>query len=153
MADTVFTRALVQAVALQGSTQALAPLLRVPEETLLRWMAGRAMMPVKAFRQLLELLKDTEAHPDLHAPDGTVAIGLGQVLAQCACSGTQFASKGPGAPLRYSSPLVCAACRQDVTLAELFYEVAQRYACLGKVRKDRAGQVAARTLDGRETCS
>lgn len=141
MADTVFTRALVQAVALQGNTQDLASLLRVPQETLRRWMAGRAMMPVKAFRQLMELLKDAEAHPDLHAPDGTVAIGLGPVSARCACSGTQFAPKGPAEPLRYSSPLVCAACRQDVTLAELIYEAAQRYACLGKVRKGRAGQM------------
>jgi hypothetical protein len=149
MADTVFTRALVQAAGLQGSTQALASLLRVPEETLRRWMAGRAMMPVKAFRQLLEFLKNTEADTHLEAPDGTVAFRVGSVPARCAaCQGTQFVAKAPAARLRYSSPLVCAACRQDVMLAELLSEVAQRHAFLGKARRSAAGQVATRKAVG-----
>ena len=135
MADTVFTRALVQAAEIEGSTQALASLLRVPESTLRRWIAGRAMMPVKAFRRVLELLKQAEQPVDLEAPDGTVAISVGELPARCAaCSGAFFASKAPAAPLRYSSSLECTACRQDVMLADLFCETAQRYACLGKVR-------------------
>ena len=36
----IYTQTLARAVEAQGSTQALASLLHVPESTLLRWMSG-----------------------------------------------------------------------------------------------------------------
>src|SRR5438874_7497914 len=59
VADTVFTRILATALEVEGSSQALANALHVPEGTLQRWMSGRASMPVQAF---LKLLKYVELH-------------------------------------------------------------------------------------------
>jgi len=60
VADTIHTRALARAAEAQGSTQSLAGLLHVPENTLLRWMSGRAQMPVQAFLKLVEMLVQHE---------------------------------------------------------------------------------------------
>ena len=45
---------LAKVVELEGSKQAVATLLRVPERTFDRWLAGRAYMPEKLLKLLLE---------------------------------------------------------------------------------------------------
>jgi len=45
-----------KAVELEGSKQAVATLLRVPEGTFERWLVGRAYMPEKLLKILLEQL-------------------------------------------------------------------------------------------------
>src|SRR2546428_13721342 len=60
VADTIHTRALARAAEAEGSTQALAGVLHVPENTLMRWMSGRAQMPLRAFLRLVELLSQHE---------------------------------------------------------------------------------------------
>src|SRR5438132_13394532 len=104
VADTIFTRALAQAAAAQGSSQALAYQLHVPENTLLRWMSGRAQMPLAAFRRVIELLVEHEqsgAQPQALAPAEKLDFNIGEVFARCArCGGTQFAPAVAGTPLR-----------------------------------------------------
>lgn len=56
LANNVQTELLRKAVACLGSTQALATELRVPEGTLLRWASGRAMMPERAFKKLVDIV-------------------------------------------------------------------------------------------------
>jgi len=56
VAENVYTKVLRQAAAIEASTQALATVLRVPENTLLRWMSGRAQMPLRAFLKALDLV-------------------------------------------------------------------------------------------------
>src|SRR5438552_12398314 len=102
VADTIFTRALAQAAAAQGSSQALAYQLHVPENTLLRWMSGRAQMPLAAFRRVIELLVEHEQsgaqpqpQPQALAPAEKLDFNIGEVFARCArCGGRAVA---PGA--------------------------------------------------------
>jgi hypothetical protein len=47
---------LTMAVEVEGSKQAVASLLHVPESTLNRWLIGRAFMPQKATKILIEFL-------------------------------------------------------------------------------------------------
>ena len=149
MADSIFTRALVQAVTIHGSTQAVASLLRVPENTLLRWMAGRAMMPVRAFKQLMEVLKSSDTHPidaGGASPSGIFQFAFGAVAACCAkCNGTQFTSTVPTSTLRYRSPLTCVACQQTVILADLLAELADSYARFFSRQKSKGTTPAQRT--------
>ena len=70
MADTIHTRALARAAETEGSTQALAGVLHVPENTLLRWMSGRAQMPLRAFLRLVEVL----SQHDYHFPLGLIRL-------------------------------------------------------------------------------
>ena len=131
MADTIHTRVLVQAAEVQGSTQALATLLRVPESTLLRWMSGRAQMPVQAFLKLVELVSQHELKggAETGAAPANDAEGLsftmGRHLAHCArCDGTGFAMEAPG-PLKMTSRLVCRACGEPVIHGNLVAQLAQ----------------------------
>jgi hypothetical protein len=132
MADTIFTRALAQAAAVQGSSQALAYQLHVPENTLLRWMSGRAQMPLQAFHRLIELLVEHEkslgAEPQAQAgaPE-KVDFNIGDVLARCArCGGTQFAPAVPGMALKMTSTLLCCSCTFSVKHGELLAHLASQ---------------------------
>jgi hypothetical protein len=131
MADTIFTRALTRAAALQGSKQALAYQLRVPEPTLLRWMSGRAQMPVQAFHRLIALLVEHEksAGGEPQYPSGTgaekLSFNIGALLAECAdCRGTQFTASVPAPALVMTSTLVCASCSATVAHGELLAALA-----------------------------
>lgn len=130
MAETLYTRALIRAAEIQGSTQALASLLRVPENTLLRWMAGRAQMPVQAFLRVIEIISEYERR---EAPAAEPAAGtrrlhfvVGRHEARCArCDGVEFVKSDPQLPLRYVSELVCCGCGQRVVHGELIARLAQ----------------------------
>lgn len=56
VANNAQTELLRKAVACLGSTQALASELRVPEGTLQRWVHGRAMMPERAFKKVIDIV-------------------------------------------------------------------------------------------------
>src|SRR5260221_12617518 len=89
MADTIYTRKFARAAEIHGSTQALAGFLRVPENTLLRWMSGRAQMPLQAFLKLIEVLSESErkgssaaALPAVQVQP--VTLKMGENVAHCA---------------------------------------------------------------------
>src|SRR6188508_1794291 len=108
MAQTIYTKALVDAAEAQGSTQALASFLRVPENTLLRWMAGRAQMPLQAFLKVIEFLAQHEktepAAAASAAPADRLQFSMGELQARCVrCDATEFVPATAGAPLRYTS--------------------------------------------------
>ena|SRR5690348_3122016 len=131
MADTIFTRALAQASAAQESSQGLAHQLRVPESTLLRWMSGRAQMPLQAFLRVIELLVEHEKKmaPQPSAPvvalPAELSFNVGEVLAACArCSGTRFLREAPAEPLGMTSLLACASCGERVGHGELLARLA-----------------------------
>lgn len=132
MADTLFTRALVRAAEIQGSTQALASLLRVPENTLLRWMAGRAQMPVQAFLRVISLITEDERKqtgstvPNAAATAEKLRFRIGELDAHCArCEGMEFVQAEPGQPLRYINVLHCAACGERVVHGDLIARLAK----------------------------
>ena len=132
MADTIYTRALARAADIQGSTQALAGVLRVPENTLLRWMAGRAQMPLQAFLKLIELLVQHEKSGQGEARLQDVADGeklsfrMGQLTAHCArCDGTQFVLATPAAALKFTSRLACCACGERAVHGDLVAQLAK----------------------------
>src|SRR5687768_12493209 len=124
MADTIFTRALAQAAEMQGSTQSLAFALRVPENTLLRWMSGRAQMPLQAFRHVIDVLSEHERKQGSVRSDGAgtekVSFSVGGMPARCPrCDGEKFDSTLPAAALRMTSTLSCEACKFSVAYGEL----------------------------------
>jgi hypothetical protein len=131
MAETIYTKALVRAAEAHGSTQGLASFLHVPENTLLRWMAGRAQMPLQAFVKVIELLARQESlEPQEQAPAGRAAeklqFNMGDLQARCArCDGTVFVTATPGAQLRYTSALLCASCGERVVHGELICQLAR----------------------------
>ena len=140
MADTIFTRALAQAATVQGSDQALAYQLHVPESTLLRWMSGRAQMPLRAFHRVIELLVEHETSPSAQpqtqaaVPVDKLGFNIGDLLARCArCGGTRFAPAMPGAALKMTSALLCCSCTFSVTHGALLAELASE-----AVRQPRA---------------
>jgi len=130
MAVTIYTRALERAAEAQGSTQALAGLLRVPENTLLRWMSGRAQMPLQAFLKLIELLVQFEksgGDSSIQEVNGDkLTFNMGELLARCAkCDGTEFLPAEPTARIRFTSRLVCRACGEGVVHGELIAQLAK----------------------------
>lgn len=142
MADTIFTRALRQAAAFQASTQALAYALRVPEATLLRWMSGRAQMPVRAFHELVRLLCEHEAR-NAHAGRSAACLepasfNLGPVQARCpGCGATQFLAAAPAPELRMTSRLRCASCNQEAMQGDLLRALATAYAVPSRTAQQR----------------
>jgi hypothetical protein len=131
MADTIYTRALNQAAAAQGSTQALATLLNVPENTLLRWMSGRAQMPLRGFLRVVELVSQHEksggaVDSGVQIPqNGKLRFAMGDLHARCArCDSTEFEPSEPGPRLRMSSELVCVSCGERVTHGNLISQLA-----------------------------
>ena len=136
MADTIFTRALAEAVAIHDSTQALAYALRVPEGTLLRWIAGRAQMPIAAFHHVIRMLVEHERRlgpqpePAVHLHPVAMRISIGDLLAQCLqCQGEDFVSAD--APARMTSVLSCASCRSTIVHADLLAALATQSAKRG----------------------
>jgi len=131
MADTLYTRALVRAAEIQGSTQALASLLRVPENTLLRWMAGRAQMPLQAFLKTIELIAaDERQQPPVPRPGGPSAeklrFRIAGLEAHCErCDGHDFVQTDPSMPLRYINELACCGCGHRVTHGNLIAQLAK----------------------------
>lgn len=141
MADTIYTRALARAAEAQGSTQALASLLRVPENTLMRWMSGRAQMPLQAFLKLLELLAQYESKGgdgSLQDTAETLRFNMGDLLARCPrCDGTEFAPLATDARIRVTSHLACRACGEQVVHGNLIAQLAK-----DAVHRSRAMTVA-----------
>jgi hypothetical protein len=139
MATTPFTEALARAAQLHESTQALANELRVPEKTLLRWMSGRAHIPVRALHHLISLLVAHEQRTGPVAEDGLatrVTISLGEVLVRCPrCGAVDF--NAPGSQLRMTSVLVCASCQAPATHAELLAVLASSFMSHGRARASR----------------
>jgi hypothetical protein len=131
MANTIYTRALAQATALHGSTRAIAHELRVPENTLSRWMAGRAQMPLAAFHRLIELLtrheKAASAAPvmPLAGEAEKLKLTLGELAARCqACENEEFLSGAPLDDLQMISVLACTSCKKAATYGELIARLA-----------------------------
>src|SRR5258708_26528843 len=123
MRETIYTRALRQAVEAQGSRQALASVLHVPENTLLRWMSGSAQTPVQAFCKVIDLLVEHEksSAAPLAAVGGPVAtqqtleFATGGLLARCVpCNGTAFAPLPPPTPPPHTSEPRLPACNTPV---------------------------------------
>ncbi len=131
MADTIFTRALAQAAAVHESNQALAYQLHVPENTLLRWMSGRAQMPLRAFHRVIELLIEHEkaagAAPqrEMGVAQTLLSFNVGVAIAWCAqCQGTRFRLAAPHTALAMSSLLLCGSCSFAVVHGELLARLA-----------------------------
>lgn len=126
--ESIYTSTLKHAAAAQGSTQALAHLLHVPESTLLRWMEGRAMMPINAFGRLIEIMSEHERrHPDAGLQDpGRVSFRSGQLFARCArCDGTEFVLVEPGTRLKHVSLLACGNCGERIAHGKLLCQLAR----------------------------
>jgi hypothetical protein len=133
MSDTIYTRALAQAVAAEGSSAALANRLHVPENTFSRWMSGRAQTPVKAFCKVIDLLLE---HERTLAPVDVVGepaaalesmhFAVGEIMAHCrSCDATEFALSNPATKLMYTSELRCLACDARVIHGELVARLAR----------------------------
>lgn len=148
VSETVYTRVLAQLVAKEGSDQAVAGLLHVPEKTLQRWMLGRAQMPLQAFLRALDLVLQHERASGPLQPVGTppevLVFKAGAVLAECAkCGAHEFRRIHPAAPHTYMSVLACFECGTQVVhhelVAALAKEVARRAGTYGSsARKSRA---------------
>ena len=129
MAENVYTRLLKQLVAIEGSSQAVASLLRVPEGTLIWWMNGRAQMPLRALLKAMDLVAKHELkdHPE------RFTLEVGSVRARCAgCGATEFRPRDPAGPLTYKSTLACAICGHEVLHGELVVQVAKDASVLAK---------------------
>jgi hypothetical protein len=130
MKETIYTQTLKRAADAEGGSAALAGLLRVPQNTLERWMSGRAQTPVRAFLKALERLthhESTGAAAPLPAPNGEpLVFRMGQLLGRCQrCDGTQFDAADPAAPVKLTSPLRCRACGAHVIHGTLISQLAQ----------------------------
>ena len=143
MADSVYTRLLARALALE-SADALAETLRVPRATLDRWVAGKAPMPVQAFLRLIALVAEREGVLN-SGPAGAevLTFPMGRLLARCArCDGTGFVPVEPQAQLRMTSELACAACGEKVVhgnlIARLGAEAVQQARTAAVARAKRA---------------
>lgn len=112
----IYTQTLARAAEAQGSTQALASLPHVPESTLLRWMSGRALMPVQAFLELIRAAAGGEK----------LSLRMGKLVAHCArCDGSEFLPADPARPVTLTSELQCAACGERVIHGNLIAQLAQ----------------------------
>lgn len=126
VAETIHTRALARAAEIEGSTQALASLLRVPHNTLLRWMSGRAQMPLRAFLHTIRLLVQHEVGghgaPSLQevASGEKLNFRVGELTGRCVrCGDTGFMLAEPGTTLRFTSKLACCGCGETVVHGDL----------------------------------
>lgn len=131
MAD-IYTQTLARAAEAQGSTQAVASLLHVPESTLRRWMSGRAQMPLAAFLRLIGLLSEYErkggGYPGTAgaASGETLAFRMGTLIARCArCDGSAFLPADPKQPVKLTSELACCACGERVIHGNLIAQLAK----------------------------
>jgi len=131
LADTIYTRTLARAAEAQGSTQALATLLHVPENTLLRWMSGRAQMPLQAFLKLIEVLaeyekKGADTTIDESKDGAPITLRMGELLARCAkCDGTEFGATDGTNRVTFTSEVACRACGERVIYGNLVAQLAK----------------------------
>ena len=129
MADNVYTKVLEQAAGLEGSTQALAARLRVPENTLLRWMTGRAQMPLQAFLNAMQFVAAREQQSAVQASpaaDEKLSFNVGPVFARCArCESIEFRRADASQPLQYARDLACCACGARVNYGRLVVQLAK----------------------------
>jgi hypothetical protein len=140
---------LAQLAEKEGSSQAVAALLNVPERTLQRWSLGRAQMPLRAFLRALNLVVEHElrAGPPPEAGKGPerLTFRAGTVLAECAkCQCTEFRRRDAAEPLTYRSVLACTGCAAEVVHSDLIAALARRVAMLAGSYVERAKVRAAR---------
>ena len=147
MAETIYTQTLAKAAEFHGSTQSLANFLHVPEATLLRWMSGRAQMPLQAFLKLVEAIVQHErtggglaTAEDSAGKPRTFKIG--ELLARCAgCDSTEFVAASSESPTRLTAGLACRACGEQVIhgdlISRLAREAVQRSRALAPTRQKR----------------
>lgn len=140
MRETLYTQTLVRAAEAEGGTAALASVLNVPENTLARWMSGRAQTPLRAFLKALERLSAHEmsgaAAPRPPGNGEPLVFRMGDLVACCArCDGTEFAPSNPHAPLSLTGELACRACGEKVIHGNL----------IARLAEDAVQQVHART--------
>ena len=134
VAENVYTRLLKQLVSIEGSTQAVCSLLRVPEGTLVWWMNGRAQMPLRALLRAVDLV----AKHELKDQPDTLTFCVGPVRGRCAaCGSEQFRRKDPRGSHTYHSALACMSCGQEVVQGDLVVQVA-REASLQAAKKVRS---------------
>lgn len=153
MSENVYSKVLSQLVEREGSRQAVASLLNVPEKTLERWMLGRSQMPVRAFLRALELVVKHEEREGIRAPVQPVAEPLmfraGPVAAACAkCGNERFRYVDAAARATYRSMLACLGCGTEVMhsglIAALAHEVARRAGTYVARARDRRKSAKAR---------
>jgi hypothetical protein len=128
----IYTDTLARAAEAQGSTQAVASLLHVPENTLLRWMSGRAQMPLQAFLRLVELLSEYEkkggGYPGAAAAESgdRLVFRMGKLMGHCSrCDGTEFVPAVPTEAVKLTSALGCCACGERVIHGNLIAQLAK----------------------------
>ena len=137
MADSVYTKLLRQAVEIDGSTQAVASRLRVPEATLARWVSGRAYMPFLAFLETLRYVTEREhaLKQDGRCGGAKFSLQLGQFVAHCsACDGSEFRCANPEEPLRYVSKLACVTCGTEAPYGQLIVALAKEASASARAR-------------------
>jgi len=149
VADNLYTKVLRQAVELDGSPSAIASRLRVPEGTLMRWISGRAQMPLLAFLEAMQYVaeREPETPAEGQAIDEKLSFQLGPMSARCeACDGTEFRRADQSKGLRYASTLVCRACGTEVKHGHLVVQLAKEVSQLARTRLVRLkrSQVAIR---------
>ena len=152
--ETLYTQTLARAAEAEGGTVALASMLNVPENTLARWMSGRAQMPLRAFLKALERLSAHEASgaakPLATVNSQPLTFRMGQLLARCSrCDGTEFEPAHPHAELRLTAELVCRACGQKVVhgnlIAQLAQDAVQHAHAMTAARQRRQGMLQSST--------
>jgi hypothetical protein len=128
----IYTQTLERAAEAHGSTQALASVLHVPEGTLLRWMSGRAQMPLQAFLRLIVLLSEYEKRGGNYPGAGVTGLGdrlsfrMGKLIAHCArCDGTEFLPADATQPVKLTSELACSACGERAIHGNLIAQLAK----------------------------
>jgi hypothetical protein len=147
MKETLYTQTLARAAEAEGGTAALASVLHVPENTLARWMSGRAQTPLRAFLKALERLSTHETSGAVQPPvtnDQPLSFRMGQLLARCSrCDCTEFAPANPQTALRLTAQLVCRACGEKVAhgnlIAQLAHDAVQHAHTMTAARQRRQG--------------
>lgn len=134
MEENVYSRVLRQLIAKEGSAQAVASLLHVPETTLQRWLHGRARMPLRAFLRALEMVGEQEWNESAER----LTFKAGPVVAECVqCGHTEFRRADSAARLTYGSTLACCSCDTEIIHGDLIVRLAKEVA-------RRAGTYVAR---------
>lgn len=133
---------------MERSTQAVASLLHVPEKTMMRWMDGRAQMPLRAFLRALDLVVQHELRagplPVAEAPAERLVFKAGPAVAECAqCGCREFSRADPSSPHTYMSLLACRRCGAQVVHSDLIARLANEVAV-------RAGTYVARSRPTRK---
>lgn len=141
MPENIYARILRQLALMENSTQAVANLFNVPEKTLMRWMDGRARMPLKAFMRAMELVAERERSTGPLPYEGRVerlVFKAGPETARCVqCHGEEFRRSDPSALHTYRSVLACLKCGAEVAHGDLICRLAEQVSL-------RAGSYVAR---------